>query len=117
MLCYRCGVHACRMMHPFVMYEPVHKEPMSYLQCRHITDPQYISQSISVEEVQRKATLLLFDVSTLPYGERMMFVRLSSLKLRCTREDMIQVSKIVNGLDDINQRDFFIKAASHACSR
>ena len=51
--------------------------------------------------------------NTLTYGERLLFLKLPSLKFRRTREDMIQVFQIINGLDDLNWRDFFIKAVSN----
>ena len=66
-----------------------------------------------MEKVQRRAIKLLFEVSTLTHGERLLFLKLPSLKSRRTRGDMIQVFKIINGLDDLNWRDFFIKAVSN----
>ena len=66
-----------------------------------------------MEKVQRRAIRLLFEVSTLTHGERLLFLKLPSLKFRRTRGDMIQVFKIINGLDDLNWRDFCINAVSN----
>ena len=60
-----------------------------------------------MEKVQRRATRLLFEV------ERLLFLKLPSLKFRRTRGDLIQVFKIINGLDDLYWRDFFIKTVSN----
>ena len=75
-----------------------------------IWHPHLKRQSTSVEKIQRRATRLLFEVNTLTYGEILIFLKLPSLKFRRTREDMIQVFKIINGLDDLNWIYFFIKA-------
>ena len=54
-----------------------------------IWHPHLKRQSTSVEKVQRRATRLLFEVNTLTYGERLIFLKLPSLKFRRTRGDMI----------------------------
>ena len=74
-------------------------------------------QSKSIERVQRRATRLVFKPNTLNYSERMIFLRLPSLKFRRIRGDLIQVYKIMNGMDNLDWHDFFEKAAVNITRR
>ena len=75
-------------------------------------------QSKSIERIQRsrRATRLVFKPNKYfelyyNYSERMIFLRLPSLKFRRIRGDLIQVYKIMNGIDNLDWHDFFEKAA------
>ena len=72
-----------------------------------IWHPKYKYQSISVERVQRRATKLLMETRHMTYTQRLEYLDLLSLWHRRLRGDMIQVSKIINGIDDINCETFF----------
>ena len=61
-----------------------------------------INQSISVERVQRRATKLLMETRHMTYTQRLEYLELPSLWHRRLRGGMIQVSKIINGIDDMN---------------
>ena len=54
---------------------------------------------------------------TLNYSARMRFLRLPSLKFRRIRGDLIQVYKIMNGMDNLDWHDFFEKAAVNITRR
>ena len=69
--------------------------------------PKYKYQSISVERVQRRATKLLMETRHMTYTQRLKYLDLPSLWHRRLRGDMIQVFKIINGIDDINCEKFF----------
>ena len=71
--------------------------------------PYLKRQSSAIEKIQRRVTRLLFDPDTLNYRHRMYYLRLPSLKYRRLRADMIQVYKIINGIDDLDCRDFLVK--------
>ena len=72
--------------------------------------PHLKRQSSTIEKVQRRATRLLFEPRSLNYEERMRHLCLPSLKYRRLRGDMIQVFKLINGLDDLDWKDFFTKS-------
>ena len=67
--------------------------------------PKY--KSISVERVQRRATKILMENRQMTYTQRLEYLDLPSLWHRRLRGDMIQVFKIINGIDDINWEKFF----------
>ena len=77
-----------------------------------IWSPQLIRQSSAIEKVQRRATKLINDLKYRTYEDRMRHLSLPSLKYRRMRGDMILVFKILNGLIDMDWREFFIKATA-----
>lgn len=60
-----------------------------------------------IENVQRRATRLLSDLSHLCYEDRLRALNLPTLLYRRKRGDLIQVFKILNGYDDISPDEFF----------
>ena len=60
-----------------------------------------------IEKVQRRATKLVSGIQHLTYGERLARCKLPSMKYRRKRGDMIQVYKIINGLDDLKKEEFW----------
>ena len=72
-----------------------------------IWSPLYKRHSIEIERVQRRMTKLLYHLKDLPYRERMKRLKLPSLKFRRLRGDLIQMYKIVNGIDDVDSCKFF----------
>ncbi len=62
------------------------------------------------EKVQRRATKLVPSIRDLPYTERLRQVELPSVKHRRLRGDLIQVYKILNGIDRLDPTRFFTLA-------
>ena len=60
-----------------------------------------------VENVQRRSTRLLPDLRHLTYKDRLKELNLPMLLYRYKRADMIQVFKIMKGIDDVHIEDFF----------
>ena len=79
--------------------------------------PYLKRQSKSIERVPRRATRLVFKPNTLNYSERMRFLHLPSLKFRRIRGHLIQVYKIMNGMDNVDWHDFFENAAVNITRR
>ena len=69
--------------------------------------PHLLRQSRYVENVQRRATRLLPECKDMNYTERLEYLKLHSLKGRRIRGDMIQMFKIVNGIDNLNLSSLF----------
>ena len=67
-----------------------------------VWSPYTINQIQTLEKVQKGATKLIRSSKTLPYKERLIHLRLPTLKFRRLRGDMIEVFKILNGYYDEN---------------
>ena len=67
--------------------------------------PVYKKDAIQIENVQRRATRLVSDLKNLSYTERLKTLGLPYLENRRDRADMIQVYKILNGIDKVG-KDF-----------
>ncbi len=69
--------------------------------------PYFKKDIIAIENVQRRATRMVSDLAALPYHERLKTLGLPTLEYRRTRTDMIQVFKILNGIDKVNKDKLF----------
>ena len=69
--------------------------------------PIFKRQSVILENVQRRATRLLPELECISYENRLKILKLPSLKYRRMRGDLIQLFKIIHGIDNISYEDFF----------
>lgn len=60
-----------------------------------------------LENVQRRALKMIQGFNSIPYEERLKKTRLITLERRRTRADLIEVFRIVNGIDKVAAEDFF----------
>ena len=60
-----------------------------------------------MERVQRRATKMIWECKDLEYTERLIVCGLTTLETRRVRADLIEVYKIVNKLEGLNEGDFF----------
>ena len=60
-----------------------------------------------LERIQRRATKLIPELKHLSYERRLIECRLTTLKTRRLRGDLIEVFKILNGYEDIDSNIFF----------
>ena len=72
-----------------------------------IWNPLFKSDQEEIEKVQRRATKLVTSISHLPYNMRLKTLKLDSLKFRRRRSDILQVFRILKGIDNINPNNFF----------
>ena len=72
-----------------------------------IWSPRYKADCLEIEKIQRRATKLVPTHRSLPYEKRIRSLKLPSLLHRRRRGDMIQVYKIVSGIDRIEPSLFF----------
>jgi hypothetical protein len=75
--------------------------------CVSIWSPTLQMHIKEIEKVQRRATKLIKEIKELSYTERLKYLNLDSLLFRRKRQDMIQVYRIVNRIDNINPNLFF----------
>jgi ribonuclease P/MRP protein subunit RPP40 len=57
--------------------------------------------------VQRRATKLVVGMKEMSYEERLKFLDMTTLETRRARGDLIEVFKIMKGLEDVNKEKFF----------
>lgn len=69
--------------------------------------PRYKKDINAIESIQRRATKLLPELKNLPYHERLNHLKLPTPSFRRHRGDVIQVFKLLNGMEDINYNTFF----------
>ena len=70
----------------------------------------YLQKDISkLEKVQRRATKLVPGLADLPYPDRLAQLQLTTLEERRIRGDMIEVYKLIHGLDKVNAGEEFLK--------
>jgi len=68
----------------------------------------YLKKDIKlIEGVQRRATKLIDDVKYLSYDERLTRLGLTRLDKRRVRSDLLETSRIVRGMDKIDEELFF----------
>jgi ribonuclease P/MRP protein subunit RPP40 len=60
-----------------------------------------------IEGVQRKAIKLVLGTKGMSYEERLQFLDMTTLKTRRVRGDLIEVFKIMRGMEDVNNEQFF----------
>ena len=73
-----------------------------------IWSPRYQRDKLEIEKIQRRATKLIPKLREVPYKDRLVALRLPSLHYRRRRGDMIQVFKILKGIDRIDPGRFFM---------
>ena len=67
-----------------------------------IWHPRLRYDKLEVEKVQRRATRMIPSLKGLSYEERLRALNLPSLEHRRRRGDMLQVYKILNGIDRLD---------------
>src|SRR5207244_4682245 len=69
---------------------------------------QYIKNNIgNIEKVQHRATKMIKDYKYLSYEERLVRTGLTTLEERRTRGDLIEVFKMIKGLNKSDYKSFF----------
>ena len=69
----------------------------------------FLQQDVdNIEKVQRRATRMISELADLEYGERLRRCNLTTLEIRRHRADLLEVYRIVHGIDDLDPGEFFI---------
>ena len=74
-------------------------------------NPHYQGDVDILERVQRRATRMIKGFKDLSYEDRLDRCGLTTLKTRRDRGDMIEVYKIINRLDNVNEEIFFKRSS------
>lgn len=90
-----------------ILYKSLVRPLLEY--CTPVWSP-YLKKNISeIEKVQRRATKLVQGLKDLSYESRLRILGIPTLSYRRKRNDIIQVFKIMKGLDKIDAQVFFKK--------
>ena len=87
------------------LYKALVRPHLEY--CTVSWNPRFLTDDRKLEAVQRRATKMIPGMHDLPYDERLKKLKLFSLHYRRERGDMIQVFKILHGIDRINPEHMF----------
>ena len=80
-----------------------------------IWSPSTVKDITAIDSVQHRFTKQLPGLNHISYPDRLKYLNIPSLKLRCLRTDLIWCHKIVFGLVDLNFDDFLME--SMLCTR
>ena len=72
-----------------------------------IWSPRFKKDRLAVENVQRRATRIVKELSHLNYNQRIRKLGLPSLEYRRNRADLLQTYKIMNNIDRIDKHRLF----------
>ena len=61
-----------------------------------------------IESIQRRISRIIPELRHLDYPGRLRILKITTLETRRVRADLLEVLKIINGLDSIFPADFFI---------
>ncbi|XP_072018234.1 uncharacterized protein [Amphiura filiformis] len=88
------------------LYKTLVRPHLEYANC--VWNP-FLQQDITkLEKVQRRATKVIAAIKDLPYQSRLEVLNLPSLAYRRLRGDMIQVFKIMYGINDMDKNKLFV---------
>lgn len=89
-----------------VLYKAFVRPLLDY--CIPAWSPYYVKDIEALEKVQRRMTRMLPDYRHLSYLDRLQVFKLTTLKTRRLRYDLICVFKILNGFLDVDPSHFFV---------
>ena len=76
--------------------------------CVQTWSPYFKKDIDCMEKVQCRATAMVYSFGNLKYEERLERLNLFSLQYRRMRGDMIEIYKIISGLEDVNSSPFLL---------
>ena len=97
------------------LYKSLVRPNLEYANC--IWSPMYNKDEEIIEKVQRRATKLVRNLHDLTYEERLQKLNLPTLAYRRKRGDLIQVYKIMHGLNDMQKDELFEMATGNVDTR
>ena len=87
------------------IYKSAVRPHLEYASC--VWSPMFKKDKILIENIQRRATKFVKCLKHMSYEDRLKTLGLPSLEYRRERSDMIQVYKIMHGIDRVDKDKFF----------
>ncbi len=98
-----------------ILYKTLIRPLVEYGNC--IWNPLFNKDRQIIEKVQRRATRLVPELKDSEYTDRLRALKLPTLAYRRLRGDMIQVYKIMHGINDVKRETFFEMAPADRGTR
>ena len=89
------------------LYKSLVRPHLEY--CIQAWRPHLVKDKKVLEKVQRRASRMITECKGMTYNERLNVLRLTSLETRRERADLLEVYKILQGLEGVQEKDFFIR--------
>src|ERR1700721_2849387 len=87
------------------LYKSLVRPHLDY--CCQAWRPHLLKDINLLERVQKRATRMIEECKDMRYEDRLKELRLTTLETRRVRADLLEVYKIVNKLEGVNERNFF----------
>jgi ribonucleases P/MRP protein subunit RPP40 len=98
----------CKSKHIIMkLYKSLVRPHLDY--CSQVWRPHLRKDIDLLERVQKRATRMIDGYKDISYEERLRMVGLTTLERRMWRADMLEVFKIINGMEGLKMEDFFKK--------
>ena len=88
-----------------ILYKTYVRPHLEY--CVQAWSPHFQKEKDVLEKVQRRATKMVPELRQLPYENRLKQLGIFTLENRRIRGDVIEVFKIINGIENVQQENFF----------
>ena len=89
------------------LYKSLVRPHLEY--CVQAWRPHFKKDIDCLEKIQRRATRMIEGYGKVNYDNRLKQVGLTTLETRRERADMLEVYKIMKGLEGLHEKDFFIR--------
>ena len=87
-----------------ILYKSLIRPVLEY--CNTVWRPLYKKDSRAIENVQRRATKLIESIQRMDYQSRLKELSLPSMVYRRRRADVLQIFRIINGIDIVEEGKF-----------
>ena len=88
-----------------ILYKTLVRPILEY--CTNVWYPVLIKDMSEIEKVQKRATKLVSGLENISYQERLIRLNIPTLEYRRNRADMLQVFRIIKGIDNLKPETFF----------
>jgi len=92
------------------LYKSIVRPSLEY--CVQAWRPHLKKDIDALERVQKRATRMITECKGKDYEKRLECVNLTTLEMRRERADMLEVYKIMNGMEGLREKDFFTRDLS-----
>ncbi len=97
------------------LYKSLVRPHLDY--CCQAWRPHLIKDIVLIERVQRRATKMIWECKGKSYLERLKILHLTTIETRMLRADLLEVFKILNGMENVEEKDFFERSSRGGVSR